>query len=408
MKRQLKKVSLILLAIAFAVGVLGLAGTLSANDSGKARKIVVFEDDVSETAKMGLLKHFNAEDLGKLGLINGRVVNLPTKAINALTKRTEVKRIDDDSVVFALARPDNPGKKPKKEEPQPEQTIPWGVIRIDANEVWGSNTGQGIKVAIIDSGIDEDHLDLAGNIKGGINTINPNKKWDDDYGHGTHVAGTVAALNNEIGVVGVAPDAHLYAVKVLNRRGIGFLSDVIKGLQWSIDNGMQVANMSLGTSDHNKSYHDAIIAAYNAGITIVAAAGNDGETDGKIYYPAKYLETIAVSATNSNNELAYFSSYGPEINLAAPGQGINSTWKGGYYHIGSGTSMAVPHVVGVAALILADSDLKCDTDNDGDCSPFEVQKRLEETAEWLDLSDNEQNKQGAGLVDAEAATPPTP
>ncbi|MBU2052955.1 MAG: S8 family serine peptidase, partial [Nanoarchaeota archaeon] len=189
--------------------------------------------------------------------------------------------------------------------------------------------------------------------------------------------------------------------KVLDRRASGFLSDVIEGLQWAIENDMQVVNMSLGTASDVQSYHDAIITVYNAGITIVAAAGNDGETDGKIYYPAKYPETIAVSATDNTDDLAYFSSYGEEVDLAAPGQAINSTWKGEDYHIGSGTSMATPHVAGTVALILADSNLKCDTDLDESCSPTEVKTRLEATAEWLiGLTSDEQ---GLGLIDAEAA-----
>ena len=403
MKKIIKITSLILTLAVFIIGFSVLAMPLKADNSKMVRKIVVFQDDcVSEFAQKELLKHFAVENLGKLDLINSRVVLLPEKAINALSKKAEIKRIDDDAEVFALGKPTNPGKKPKEEKPQPDQTIPWGIDRIDADLVWTANAGYGVKVGIIDSGIDKDHLDLAGNIKGGINIINPKKSWNDDCGHGTHVAGTVAALNNNIGVVGVAPEASLYAIKVLNRRGSGFISDVIKGLQWSIDNGMQVVNMSLGASSDIQSYHEAIIAAYNNGITIVAAAGNDGQYDGKIYYPAKYPETIAVSATNESNALAYFSSYGPKIDLAAPGQEVNSTWNDGYYHIGNGTSMATPHVVGTAALVLADPALKCDLNNDSKCSPDEVQQRLEITAEQL--SNLTSDQQGSGLVNAEAAT----
>ena len=394
-----KKLFIGIAAVNLVLILVGAQAISSAAPKAKVRKIVVFQDGVDETAKKDLLKHFSTEDLGELKLINGRSVVLPAKAVKALSQRAEIKRIDDDLIVSVLGKPSNPGKKPKEEKPQPEQSIPWGIDRIDADGVWNLNTGNGIKVGIIDSGIDKDHLDLT--VYGGINIINSRKSYDDDCGHGTHVAGTVAALDNEIGVVGVAPEAHLYAIKVLNRRGSGYLSDVIKGLQWSIDNGMQVVNMSLGSSSDNQSYHDAIIAAYNAGITIVAAAGNDGQYGGQIYYPAKYPETIAVSATNINDELAYFSSYGEEIDLAAPGQDVNSTWNDGYYHVGNGTSMATPHVVGAAALVLADPDLKCDLDNDLECSPSEVQQRLEQTAEWLSGLTSDQ--QGSGLVDAEEA-----
>ena len=399
MKKIIKVTSLILTVAVFVVGFSVLAMPLKADNSKMVRKIVVFQDDVDEAIQSNLLKHFVAADLGELKLINGRTVLLPEKAVNALSKKAEIKRIDDDVEVFALGKPTNPGKKPKEEKPQPDQTTPWGVDRIDADLVWETNTGQGVKVGIIDSGIDKDHLDLKDNIKGGINIINPKKSWDDDCGHGTHVAGTVAALNNNIGVVGVAPQAHLHAIKVLNRRGSGYISDVIKGLQWSIDNEMQVVNMSLGTSSNIQSYHDAIIAAYNNGITIVAAAGNDGETDGKIYYPAKYPETIAVSATNDNDGLAYFSSYGEEIDLAAPGRNVNSTWNDGYYHFGNGTSMATPHVVGVAALVIASG---VDDTNENGRINDEVREILQNTAE--DLGNQGKNIYfGSGLVDAENA-----
>jgi len=419
-----RKFSILIVGLVIIGVVFGLIGTTLVSQAARelpmARKIVVFQSGVDEPVKDALVKNFGGEKIKDLSLVNGLAVLLPPKAIEALSRQTEVLRIDNDDVVFALGKPacnynnvcepelgENPSCtdcKDVEKEPvpeQPPQEMAWGVNRIDADLVWGTNTGQGVKVAIIDSGIDEDHLDLMENIKGGYNTINPRKSWNDDYGHGTHVAGIVAALDNTIGVVGVAPEAHLYAVKVLNSRGIGFSSDIIDGLQWCIDHEIQVANMSIGSSGSNESYHDAIIAAKNAGITIVAAAGNNGETDGSIVWPARWQETIAVSATNISDELAYFSSYGEEIDLAAPGQAINSTWNDGYYHVGSGTSMATPHVVGTVVLILADPDLKCDTNSDWSCSPDEVQTRLETTAEWLfGLTDNQQ---GFGLVDAKAA-----
>ncbi len=422
-----KKSSILIVSIVIIGVVFGLVGTAlmsqAAPELPMARKIVVFSEGLNEPAKDALLKNFGATIIKDLPLVNGKAVLLPPKAEKALAEQVGVLRVDNDDVVFAiwneqLGKPtcdydtvcepelgENPScsdcKNGEEEEPtpQPPQEMAWGVDRIDADLVWGTNTGQGVKVAIIDSGIDLDHLDLA--VYGGYNAINSRKSWNDDYGHGTHVAGIVAALNNDIGVVGVAPEANLYAVKVLNRRGIGFASDVIDGLNWSVEKGIQVANMSIGSSGCSQSYHDAIIAAENAGITIVAAAGNNGETDGSIVCPALWLETIAVSATDESNGLAYFSSYGEEVDLAAPGQGINSTWKDGYYRVGSGTSMATPHVAGTAALILADPNLKCDKDLDGSCTPTEVKQRIGITAEWLSgLSSDEQ---GSGLVDAEAA-----
>ncbi|MBI2265975.1 MAG: S8 family peptidase, partial [Armatimonadetes bacterium] len=178
----------------------------------------------------------------------------------------------------------------------------------------------------------------------------------------------------------------LYAVKALSRTGSGWLSDIIEGIQWCIDNNMKVINMSFGSASGNVSFHDAIIKAYQAGIVMVAAAGNESTS---VSYPAKYPETIAVTATDSNNSLAYFSNYGPETDLAAPGVGVSSTYLGGGYRTLSGTSMAAPHVTGAAALKLA---------LNGALSPDQVRAALMATAEpLLNLT---ADQQGAGLVDA--------
>ena len=249
-----------------------------------------------------------------------------------------------------------------------------------------------LKLAVVDTGIDLDHPDLAVNIKGGVNTIQTWQSADDDNGHGTHVAGIVAALNNAIGVVGVGPDIDLYAVKVLNRRGSGYVSDIIEGLDWVISNNIDVVNMSLGTSSDVQAFHDAVIVAKNAGIVIVAAAGNSGPSNNSVIYPAKYSEVVAVSATNSTDGQPSWSSRGPEVDLAAPGESIYSTYRGGGYRTLSGTSMATPHVAGAAALVLA---------THLGFNPSQVQAHLQSTAELL--SGLTFNQQGSGLVDVEAA-----
>lgn len=356
------------------------------------RKIVVFQETfVNQAAQIALLRNFGAVIIKPLPLINGLAVYLPPQAERALGGRPEILRIDDDLIINALPRP--------QPSPQPVEELTWGVDRINAELAWASTTGLAVKVAILDTGIDLDHPDLQNNIKGNVNTINPRKNGNDDNGHGTHVAGIVAAINNEIGVIGVGPEIYLYAVKVLDRNGLGWLSDLIEGLEWCINNRMQVMNMSLGSSSDNQSFHDAIIKTYQAGITQVAAAGNNGESGGAITYPAKYSETIAVSAIDKYNQLATFSSFGSEIDLAAPGVDIKSTYNNGYYTTLSGTSMAAPHVAGTAALVLS-VPAKCDLDFDGKCTPDEVQQRLKATAENLGLSDFEQ---GAGLVRADCS-----
>jgi subtilisin len=286
--------------------------------------------------------------------------------------------------------------------------IPWGVDRIDADLVWGTTTGSPIKVAVIDTGIDKDHPDLQANIKGGINfvfqkgTIDPTM-WDDDNGHGTHVAGTIAAIDNEEGVIGVGPEIWLYAVKVLDRTGKGYLSDVVAGINWAINNDMDVISMSLGTSYDYQELRDACDAAYNAGIVIVAAAGNAGDGDAstnEYSYPAAYDSVIAVGATDSNDNIAWWSNSGPYIELAAPGVSIYSTYKKGDYETMSGTSMACPHVSGVIALMLTTSPGIYDLDGDG-WDPTEIRSKLHDTAEDLGPTGKD-NWYGYGLVDAEA------
>lgn len=274
--------------------------------------------------------------------------------------------------------------------PSSTQVLPWGVDRVDADNVWATSTADNIKVAVIDTGIDLDHPDLATNVKGGVNTIYSWRTADDDNGHGSHVAGIIAAMNNSAGVIGVGYDIDLYAVKVLSSNGSGYVSDIIEGIQWSINNNMDVINMSLGTTSDVQSFHDAVIAAKNAGITVVSAAGNSGPSDNTVIYPAKYPESIAVSATNSSDGQPSWSSRGPEIDLAAPGNSVYSTYRGGSYATLSGTSMATPHVAGAAAMVLATHP---------GFTPSQIQSHLQSNTEWL--SGLSPNQQGSGLVDVE-------
>lgn len=361
----------------------------------QSRMIVAFDSAVvNDVAQDELLANHGAVKIKSLPIINGAVVLLPSRASeHALKDRAGVLRVEDDVMVYAL------GKTPA---PQPAQVMPWGIDRIDAELVWPSgNTADAVKLAVIDTGISNTHPDLLANIKGGVNAINSLKSWNDDNGHGSHVAGTIGALNNTTGVVGAAPAVDLYAVKVLSRTGSGYLSDVIEGIQWSVQNGMQVINMSLGTSANSQSLHDAVIAAYNAGIVTVAAAGND--YGGPVIYPAAYPEVIAVSATDQNNVLAGFSNVGPEVDLAAPGVSIFSTYKGTGYATASGTSMASPHVAGAAALVLGTAVSSAyDLDLDGKWDPTEVQNKLQNTATDLGAVGFD-NQYGHGLVNAFAA-----
>lgn len=380
---------------------------LSQDPKQFSRKIIVFEDgDLDDMGKDELVKKHGGVKIKDLKIIHGKAVLISKEDEDKLSREHGVKRIDEDVVVRVLEREDgrdNEGnterldKKARTNAPsQPIQTLPWGIDRIDADLLWSVTTADLIKVGIIDTGIELSHLDLAANIKGGYNAINPTKSANDDNGHGTHVAGTVAALNNSIGVVGAGHKIDLYAVKVLNRNGSGFLSDVIEGIDWAVQNRMNVINMSLGTISNIQSLHDAVVRAHSAGVVVVAAAGN--ENGGPVNFPGAYPEAIAVSATDINNNIASFSSVGPEVDLAAPGVNILSTYRGGRYATVSGTSMASPHVAGAAALLLSIPS-KCDFDLNGVCSPSEVRERLEQTAIDLGASGKD-NIYGSGLVNA--------
>jgi subtilisin family serine protease len=372
--------------------------TAQASDAS-GRKIVVFQTGLNDAAKDEIVRYAGGAKLKNLNLIGAKAVWLPSRAaVEKLKAHPAVVRVDEDVIVEALVRKGGGG-----EITPLAQVLPWGIDRVDAELVWPSgNTADPVKVGIIDTGISNKHPDLQTNVKGGVNTINSRKGWNDDNGHGSHVAGTVAAINNTSGVVGVGPAADLYAIKVLGANGSGYLSDVIEGIQWAMVNGMQVINMSLGTGSNIQSFHDAVIAAKNAGVVVIAAAGNSG---GSVIYPAAYSEAIAVSATDQNNVIASWSSRGPEIDLAAPGVSIYSTYKGTGYATLSGTSMAAPHVAGSAALVLNTPVGEYDVNLNGKWDPDEVQKKLQDRA--VDLGNTGfDNLYGWGLVNAYSAVQP--
>ena len=404
--------SLIILVLVFGLAGFGGLATqaVSAGSSQAAgapeRVIITFNHAINEDARAAL-ENMGGRVLKELPLINGAVVLLPNEAAASdIGILASVRSVEKDARVFALRPPKGGGGST-----QPAEVLEWGVDRVDAELAWATSRGLGVNVAIIDTGIDKDHADLVDNLKGGVNFVSkspvkpadPNK-WDDDNGHGTHVAGIVAARDNEIGVIGTAPEAYLWAVKVLDRNGSGYTSDVIDGITWAKNNGMQVINMSLGSGTDVQALHDAVDVAYAAGVVIVAAAGNSGDGDGstnEVIYPAKYSSVIAVAATAVDDSTPSWSAEGEEIELAAPGVSIRSTWNDGLYNTISGTSMAAPHVAGVVALALATAvQTAYDVDLDGLWDPAEVRAALQATADDLGAAEHD-NFYGYGLVDAE-------
>ncbi|MDI3481554.1 MAG: in [Tepidanaerobacteraceae bacterium] len=269
------------------------------------------------------------------------------------------------------------------------QEIPWGVQKIGAPSVWKDVMGEGIKVGIIDTGVDINHPDLKDNVKE-VGSVMDCKNIIDDNGHGSHVAGIIAALDNNIGVVGVAPRVDLYPVKAFDKSGRGNISNVIDALGWCVEKKVQVVNMSFGFAKNSMALERAIKEAYRQNIVLVAAAGNSGGDD-SVMYPAKYPEVIAVAASNSANKAAWFSSGGPEVDVIAPGVSIPSTYKEGGYKSMSGTSMASPHVTAACALVLTKTNM----------NPAKVKEVLTSSAIDIGIP---KNKQGEGLVNVYRAT----
>lgn len=335
-------------------------------------------------AEEALLKSHNGAVKFTYHLIPVIAASLPPQAVEGLTHNPKIAYIEPDAEAQATA-----------------DTVPWGVTRVKADQVWPTgNVATGIKVAIIDTGIDRTHPDLASNFAGGYDYVNGDSDPMDDNGHGTHVSGTVAAAADGALVEGVGPRARLYGVKVLNASGSGSYSNIIAALQWCVDNGMQIGSMSLGGSSGSSALQAACDAAYNGGVLLVAAAGNSGRPNGKgdtVGYPAKYASVIAVAATDSSDKRASWSSTGSTVELAAPGVSVVSDRLGGGTTTMSGTSMACPHVTGTAALVIAS----------GVTGPAAVRQKLDSTATDLGATGRD-TWYGYGLVNAARATGVTP
>ncbi|XVH30445.1 S8 family peptidase [Haloferacaceae archaeon DSL9] len=381
----------VLRTVGGAAGAAGLAGVANAAPSGDR----FVEVNVGYSAASGRRAARNAAaSVRREFAFDALTMTVPEEALQGLRNRPDVRYVEENGTMYALS-----------------QTTPWGIDRVGAPTAHDAGeTGAGADIAIIDSGIDSTHEDLAPLLGEGYATVDAecdencsgtfpwqpggndntcNEPWDDDNDHGTHCAGTAGAVDNDLGVVGVSTEATLHAVKVLDCTGGGTFSDIAAGIEWTADQGYDVGSMSLGASSGSDAVRDACQYAVGAGVFLVAAAGNSGPCTDCVGYPAAYDEVVAVSATSSDDSLASFSSTGPEVELAAPGEGVLSTVPVDGYEEFSGTSMACPHVAGAAGQLMANG-----------YSNTETRQRLRETAEDIGLAENEQ---GYGLLDVEAA-----
>ncbi len=233
-----------------------------------------------------------------------------------------------------------------------EQKAGWGITAFELPKAWQYTQGEGVKIAVIDTGCDLDHPDLVGNLLEGKNFVVQGKPPEDGNGHGTHVTGILVAENNDIGMVGVCPKAKVIPIKVLNDKGSGNLLNVAQGIKWAADNGADILTMSLGSPMRVQQVRKAIQYAAAKGIPTFVAAGNAGNTK-EVFYPANYPETVAIGAVDESFRRATFSNTGRQLDFMAPGVDIFSTVPDNWYATLSGTSMACPFAVGVAALVLS-------------------------------------------------------
>ncbi|MDP8971293.1 MAG: S8 family peptidase [Actinomycetota bacterium] len=350
------------------------AATASATVSGqsKERVMVVLRDhrvaDPQTVAHEHERRYGGAVRAVYRSSLHGYVAEMPAGARHGIARDPRVAFVERDQVATVYAE------------------VPTGVDRIEADrdptaDIDGVDERVDVDLAIIDTGVDPKHPDL--NVVGGARCISllglfagcRNRGFADDNGHGTHVAGIAAARDDGSGVVGVAPGARLWAVKVANAAGGAYVSDIVAGIDWVTARAgtIEVANMSLGCQCRSRVLDEAVNRSTEAGVVYVVAAGNSGR-DAAGFSPANHPRAIAVSAmadfdgkpggladatcrADADDTFADFSNYGSVVDLAAPGVCITSTWPGGGYHTISGSSMASPHVAGAAALYILRNDV---------------------------------------------------
>jgi len=382
-------------AAAGSVAFVGAGAAAPGDGNGTDRREYVVGVSATEDDPKGYVEQFlrGGEEVVKSNeRINATVVGLPENAaepahenfVDRLTSADAVKYAEENVELTAQVAPNDP----RFDDQYADQMV-------NAPEAWDTTFGDGsVSVAVVDQGVKYDHPDLDGNMDGSVSNYGYDFVDDDgdpypdsmaDEYHGTHVAGIAAAeIDNGEGVTGVG-NSSVLSGRALSEEGSGSTADIADAVTWAADQGADVINLSLGGGGYTDTMKNAVSYATDNGALVVAAAGNDGQ--GSVSYPAAYSECLAVSALDPDETLADYSNYGSDIELAAPGTNVLSTWTDDAYDSISGTSMATPVVAGVAGLALAEWDL----------TNAELRSHLKNTAVDVGLSSDQQ---GSGRVDA--------
>lgn len=366
-------------------------------DTVPGELLVKFKPSLSNTVIEGIHKLVGAQKTGEIKDLKVHEVKLPAglsvgDAVAKYKKMAGVEYVEPNHRVQAFAVPNDTYYS----------SYQWDLLKISAPQAWDVTTGDQTVVAVVDTGVNYNHEDLAGKVINGYDFAYNDADAYDNNGHGTHVSGTIGAVtNNAKGIAGISWGAKILAVKVLDSKGSGYDSWVASGITYAADHGAKVINLSLGGPDYSTTLADAVSYAQGKGCLVVAAAGNDNSS--AVSYPAGYPNVIGVAATTTDDQKASYSNYGPAVDVAAPGG--NSDGVAAHYILScynssnssyawmSGTSMASPHVAGLAALILSRYPTKTNS---------QVARMVQETADDLGAAGRD-SYFGYGRINAQKA-----